>query len=197
MPTTEELVDMGQSIIGFGYADLTFTEALEANRVRCRRWHDEDSEPWSLADWSNAMCGEAGELANVVKKLRRHQTGTASELDPEECVLRSQAADEIADVFLYLGLLADAIGVDMPAAIVRKFAAVSERQGFPDRIEAHRVAELVGRMRDIRNVWQSGDKGPGEAFNRLGEALYWEGERFRQRRDASTGGEASDAEGTR
>lgn len=57
--------------------DLTFRQVIETNRVRCRRWHGPDTEPWSGADWSNAMCGEAGEAANVVKKLRRNETGTA------------------------------------------------------------------------------------------------------------------------
>jgi hypothetical protein len=27
-------------------------------------------------DWSNAICGEAGEVANVVKRMRRIETGT-------------------------------------------------------------------------------------------------------------------------
>lgn len=46
---------------------------LEINRRRCERWHPgfpHDPGGWSGADWSNAMCGEAGEAANVVKKLR-------------------------------------------------------------------------------------------------------------------------------
>lgn len=55
---------------------LTFAEVIEANRARCKRWH-QDADDWSGADWSNAMCGEAGEAANVVKKLRRNETGTA------------------------------------------------------------------------------------------------------------------------
>ncbi len=116
--------------------DLTFAEVLHANRVRCRRWHDADSEPWTGADWSNAMCGEAGEAANVVKKLRRHETRTSSPMDPPEDVLRTMLADEIADTFLYLALLADHYGVDMPSAIVSKFNRVSERQGFSDRLRA-------------------------------------------------------------
>ena len=115
-------------------ADLTFAEVIEANRVRCLKWHDQDSEQWTGADWSNAMCGEAGETANVVKKLRRHETRTSSPMDPPEDVLRSALADEIADTFLYLALLADHYGVDMPSAIVSKFNKVSERQGFPDRL---------------------------------------------------------------
>lgn len=56
---------------------LTFERVAEINRQRCKRWHDPETEPWTGADWSNAMCGEAGEAANVVKKLRRNETGTA------------------------------------------------------------------------------------------------------------------------
>lgn len=56
---------------------LTFEEVIETNRERCLRWHNPDTEPWTGADWSNAMCGEAGEAANVVKKLRRNETCTA------------------------------------------------------------------------------------------------------------------------
>jgi NTP pyrophosphatase (non-canonical NTP hydrolase) len=103
------------------------------------------------------MCGEAGELANVVKKLRRHESGTASPMDPDEDVLRAQAADEIADVFLYLGLLADAIGVDMPSAIARKFDAVSIRQDFPDRVVARRVPGLVGIVQTARRTLSLSD----------------------------------------
>jgi NTP pyrophosphatase (non-canonical NTP hydrolase) len=43
-------------------------------------------------------------------------------------------ADELADVFLYLDLLASKCGIDLPAAIVRKFNVVSERQDFPERL---------------------------------------------------------------
>lgn len=104
------------------------------NRERCKRWHDADSEPWTGADWSNAMCGEAGETANVVKKLRRHETGTSPQGDPGETDLRVALADEIADTLLYLLLLADHYSVDVPAAVVSKFNRVSERQGFPERL---------------------------------------------------------------
>ena len=43
-------------------------------------------------------------------------------------------ANEIADVTLYLDLLADHYGIDVEAAIRRKFNIVSERQGFPERL---------------------------------------------------------------
>jgi hypothetical protein len=50
-------------------AAATFEALRTRNVSRLARWHDPDSEPWTGADWSNAMCGEAGEAANVVKKL--------------------------------------------------------------------------------------------------------------------------------
>ena len=60
---------------------LTLATFSAVNRKRSAHWHA-DGEPWSGADWSNAMCGEAVEAANVVKKLRRHETGLASLRDP-------------------------------------------------------------------------------------------------------------------
>ena len=115
---------------------LTIDEITAANVDRCKQWHlgYPTDDNWSLADWSNAMCGEAGEAANVVKKWRRHQTGTSTPRDPSVYELRDALADEIADVFLYLNLLAVKADIDMDAAIARKFNVVSERQGFPRRL---------------------------------------------------------------
>lgn len=127
--------------LSLGYAEdvrrLTFAEVTHANTTRCNRWHPgfPDDEAWTGADWSNAVCGEAGEMANVVKKLRRLETGTMpGPDDPPKNVLRSMLADEIADVFTYLDLLATFYRIDLPAAVVAKFNRVSERQGFPDRL---------------------------------------------------------------
>lgn len=119
-------------------SDLTFDDVSAVSRARAARWHPgfPDDTAWSGADWSNAMCGEAGEAANVVKKLRRHETGAAlGPLDPDQAALRSMLADELADVFLYLDLLAAKYDIDLPASIVSKFNRVSERQGFPERLE--------------------------------------------------------------
>lgn len=104
---------------------LAFEQVRRVNASRCARWHPPDwtepSDPWTLADWSNALCGEAGEAANIVKNLRRIQgdlwdaqkypgdnrSGLAhkSSAEPEE-VLLAALADELADVALYLDLLA-------------------------------------------------------------------------------------------
>lgn len=114
--------------------DLTFRRVIEVNARRCVRWHDPTTDAWTGADWSNAMCGEAGEAANVVKKLRRHETRTSPQGDPDEATLRAALGHEIADTILYALLLADHYDIDVPAAIVEKFNIVSERQDFPERL---------------------------------------------------------------
>lgn len=127
--------------------ELTFDAVRGQNFTRCRRWHPGyPDDGWTGADWSNAVCGEAGEMANIVKKLRRldtHAVGGAqrggpsmTELPPagDRERLMADLADEIADVFCYLDLLAMFYGIDLPAAIISKFNRVSERQGFPERL---------------------------------------------------------------
>lgn len=116
---------------------LTFLKLSTTNEKRAKRWHPgfpDDNADWSGADWSNAMCGEAGEVANVVKKLRRYECGLKGELDPPEDELRAALALEIADVICYADLLATYYGIDLGAAVARKFNIVSERQGFPERL---------------------------------------------------------------
>jgi NTP pyrophosphatase (non-canonical NTP hydrolase) len=114
---------------------VDLAELRDQNIARARRWHGEDSEPWSLADWSNAMCGEAGEAANKVKKIRRHQTGVDSSYNtPDLADLYSGLAKELADVVIYADLLAAEAGIDLGRAVREKFNEVSAAQGFPERI---------------------------------------------------------------
>ena len=114
---------------------LTFKELAHVNAERCKRWHHADTEPWTGADWSNAMCGEAGEAANVVKKLRRHETGTANPvLDPPGGSLREMLGHEIADTILYAFLLADHYCINVERAVIQKFNSVSDKQAFPEML---------------------------------------------------------------
>lgn len=106
------------------------------NRERCDRWHPPTGDDWTLGDWSNAFMGEAGELANVVKKLRRHQSGHATSYNtPEADELRGRFAEEVADVLLYLDLLAWKAGIEpdhLLGALRSKFNLVSRAQGWDD-----------------------------------------------------------------
>jgi len=116
--------------------DLTFNQVRATNRARATRWHPgfPDDDTWSIGDWCLAMVGEAGEAANVCKKLLRVEQGLVGKLDPPRAELIAMLAEEIADVYLYLDLLASKAGIDLPEAIVAKFNVVSERQGFPERL---------------------------------------------------------------
>lgn len=112
----------------------TMMDLMQVNRTRANRWH-QGADDWTGADWSNAMCGEAGEAANVVKKLRRHETHIGSSYNtPVVPDLIDALSDEIADVVLYADLLGYHYGIATSVAIRRKFNRVSEAQGFPERI---------------------------------------------------------------
>lgn len=113
---------------------LTFQHFAAVNRSRCLRLH-EGAEPWLGVDWSNAMGGESGEAQNLVKKLRRIETNTDQSVNGasyDELVDRLGA--EIADVMAYAFLLADHYGINVEAATVAKFNAVSEGYGVPERL---------------------------------------------------------------
>lgn len=115
-------------------SSLDFDALRAVNVTRCQRWHPPGSVPWTAADWSNATCGEAGELANVIKKIRRHETGAANKGDPSPEELKVMAAKEMADVVIYVDLLANYLGVDLGDAIKAKFNEVSVKYGFPERL---------------------------------------------------------------
>lgn len=112
---------------------LTFDALRRANCSRCDRWHPGGIEDWSLSDWAVAMIGEAGEACNVVKKLNRVRDGITGNTK-SEAELRAQLGAELADTLIYLDLLAQRAGIDLGAAVVAKFNAVSERVGFPERL---------------------------------------------------------------
>lgn len=67
---------------------------------------------WSLAERTNELAGEAGELANVFKKLRR--TGRHSTPDPK---LMAAAKEELADCYICLDLIAAQAGWTVPEVL--------------------------------------------------------------------------------
>jgi NTP pyrophosphatase (non-canonical NTP hydrolase) len=88
---------------------------------------------WSLSDWFTATMGELGEAANIAKKLNRVRDGITGNKEPE-AALRSALADELADTFIYLDLLAQAAGVNLEAAVIEKFNRKSEEIGYSPRM---------------------------------------------------------------
>ena len=113
-------------------SDLTFERLRYANLTRCLdSYHPLDE--WSLCDWATAAAGEMGEVCGVVKKARR--LGHDDDLVLDDHVdLVADLSDEIADVVVYLDLLAARAGVDLASAIARKFNATSEKVGSAVRL---------------------------------------------------------------
>lgn len=114
----------------------TFDILRALNLSRAERWHA-GGEPWTGADWSNAMCGEAGETANAVKKMRRLETRVESSNARQPLTkddARAMIAKEIGDTMLYLDLLAAHYGIDLGETVCKVFNQVSEREGFPERL---------------------------------------------------------------
>lgn len=112
--------------------ELTISDIHEINQERKLEWHGPGNE-WSPAEWGNALAGECGELCNVLKKILRESQGiNTKQYAPGQ--LRQMAADEIADVYLYLDIIAEELSIDLYEAIVKKFNEVSERENLPQRI---------------------------------------------------------------
>lgn len=107
----------------------------EVNHQRALRWHNSPDglTDWSLNDWLVATLGELGEAANVAKKIRRAECGFQQKKE-DISLLPEKLAEELADTFLYLLLTARRANIDLEAAVIKKFNAVSEREGFPERL---------------------------------------------------------------
>ena len=109
---------------------LAFHELRDANIRRLpvfknRRGEPAHSKPdgsdWCLAQWCNAVCGELGEAANLIKKIER------GDMTLDEA--REDLAKELADVQIYLDLLAFRAGIQLGEATFLKFNEVSKRIG--------------------------------------------------------------------
>jgi hypothetical protein len=71
------------------------------------RWFGESGTVRDFRFLALALCGEAGEYANVVKKIWR---GSA---DPKSPAVRTQLAGEQTDILIYLLLGAHVQGMDL------------------------------------------------------------------------------------
>lgn len=109
---------------------LNFDTLRQANLLRLPRFKNRRGEPahsepdgsdWALSAWSNATLGELGEAANLIKKIER---GDMTLNDA-----RQELAKELADVQIYLDLLAFRAGIDLGEATRLKFNEVSDRIG--------------------------------------------------------------------
>lgn len=120
---------------------LNLVEFSRTNLARCTS-PDGFGHPlnsWSVAEWTNAVAGEAGEACNFAKKLLRHRDGTRGnykEGDKDVEALKRKAAGELADVVIYADLAAAALGYDLATVLAETFNAKSDELKLPYRIAA-------------------------------------------------------------
>jgi NTP pyrophosphatase (non-canonical NTP hydrolase) len=106
---------------------LSFHALREANAARQLEW-DADNK-LTLAYRGNEFAGEAGEVCNVIKKLERERMGIRGSRDTVE-----HLAEELADAVMTADLIANQAGIDLAAAIVRKFNLTSANHGLASRL---------------------------------------------------------------
>lgn len=113
---------------------LTFARLRDVNTRRCPLF-GHGLNAWNALEWAGAMCGEAGEAANAAKKIRRLADGCSVNA-PDRATLVESLAGEIADVLIYADLLAASEGIELAAAVAKKFDEVSQRVGFTEKLAA-------------------------------------------------------------
>lgn len=121
--------------MGYMTDGLTFNVLRQANTKRLPHFRNskgelshskEDGSDWAPAQWLQAVIGELGEYANMRKKFER---GDISSL-----TFKEEAEKELADVVIYLDILAKQLNIDLGRAILDKFNYISARVGSPIQI---------------------------------------------------------------
>ncbi len=114
---------------------LTFDVLRAANIARQEEVEKFRNSDWKLSAWSNAVLGELGEAANIIKKMERKDFDS----DPVKMAeAKAKLADELADVQCYLDILARKAGVNLGEATISKWNEVSCRSevNFSRRLAA-------------------------------------------------------------
>lgn len=114
-------------------SNLSLPELRRQNALRYERWTR--GKPMPLAFSMMELAGEAGEACNAAKKIARAEAGMSGGTCDTDAL-----ADELADVVICADLAAMRAGIDLAAAIVRKFNRTSEKHGFPERLGRSREA---------------------------------------------------------
>lgn len=123
--------------MGFGTDGLSFRTLRDGNVKRLPLFKRADGKPahskpdgsdWPPASWLQAVMGELGEYANLRKKVER------GDLTLDQA--RPKLASELADVVIYLDILAFRLGINLGEAVMSTWNKKSEDLGIPLYIDA-------------------------------------------------------------
>lgn len=126
--------------MGYNTDGLTFNTLRAGNIRRIPKFKDKqgrichvpDGSDWSDAQWLQAALGELGEYANLKKKIERGDWA----LTTQE-VIKRELGKELADVVIYLDILAFRLGINLGEAVMNKFNEVSDRIEVDIKIDAN------------------------------------------------------------
>lgn len=126
---------------------LIYDNFQEAQIARVRAWEGGNPAAFPLSFYANELFGEAGEAANVIKKLDREKGGAPGSRATEE-----QLYDELADIMICLRNLSIKAGCgemdERPHVSVTLFGA----QRFTLSDYSCRIGKWVGKVCDICSV---------------------------------------------
>lgn len=159
---------------------MDFLKKLRAlNIERCENYFKHTLGSWTLMEWGCAIAGEAGELCNILKKIRRREQGIAGSRIPLE-MERVKMMHEMADVIIYCDLLAAREGIELAQAIAEKFNITSIEVGFNKKLtdRANDHEQIVHAWDDLIRLdeYLAGNERPtsadivNEAIKRLARA---------------------------
>lgn len=118
---------------------LDIKKITEETVRRCEspQGFDHPLREWSVLEWAGAAAGEAGEAANVAKKMSRFDHGFSvarARAGMSRDELKRKLALEMADTFHYHVLLAASEGIDFEQAIRDAYNEKSIEIGWAGRI---------------------------------------------------------------
>lgn len=93
----------------------------EANLSRQDKWENA-GDKLDLSYLGNALAGECGEACNIIKKLERERLGLRGSR-----AYVQDLAEELADIIIYLDLIAAKININLSEAVVQKFNKTSDK----------------------------------------------------------------------
>lgn len=116
---------------------LDFDYLRRANVDRCTSptGFGHDLASWSPLEWAGAMCGEAGEAANIAKKMIRIRDGVRGNRAHDTYIeLAKKLGREVADTVIYADLVLAATDQDLGETIRQAWNQKSIELGWPYRI---------------------------------------------------------------
>lgn len=139
IPVPASLLEDAMRLLRF---QMTFKTLHDINGSRAERWHKPENggiREWNIAEWTNAMAGEAGEACNAAKKMRRiecgmQQHGGDSGVPADHAEAKRKVLKEVGDTVIYGDLVCQRVGGTLEDAVRMAFNQVSEREGFPERL---------------------------------------------------------------